>query len=322
MPGPPAGEASDMKTLGLIAAAIVVLFVLLSVYVVQEPEQVVITQFGKPVGRPITTPGLKFKTPLIQKVHRFEKRFLEWDGDPNQLPTRDKRFIWVNTYARWRITDPLLFFQRLHNERGAHTRLDDILDGETRNAIAKYDLVQLVRTSNRAAERTEGQASDESELTLIDKGRTDIRLEVLANARARTVDLGLEILDIEFKRINYVEEVQRKVYERMIAERERVAERFRSEGQGEAARIRGEKDRELLRIGSEAYKRAQEIKGAADARATAVYAGAYNRSADTRSFYEFLKTMQAYATTMDSTSSLVLSTDSDFYRFLKSGNAK
>lgn len=311
-----------MKTLGLIAAAAVVLYLLLSVYVVQEPEQVVITQFGKPVGRPITTPGLKFKTPLIQKVHRFEKRFLEWDGDPNQLPTRDKRFIWVNTYARWRITDPLLFFQRLHNERGAHTRLDDILDGETRNAIAKYDLVQLVRTSNRAAERTEGQVSDESELTLIDKGRTDIRLEVLANARARTVDLGLEILDIEFKRINYVEEVQRKVYERMIAERERVAERFRSEGQGEAARIRGEKDRELLRIGSEAYKRAQEIKGAADARATAVYAGAYNRSADTRSFYEFLKTMQAYATTMDSTSSLVLSTDSDFYRFLKSGNAK
>ncbi|MBK8167165.1 MAG: protease modulator HflC [bacterium] len=311
-----------MKTLGLIAAAVVVLYVLLSVYIVKEPEQVVITQFGKPVSLPISTPGLKFKTPLIQKVHRFEKRFLEWDGDPNQLPTRDKRFIWVNTYARWRITDPLLFFQRLHNERGAHTRLDDILDGETRNAIAKYDLVQLVRTSNRAAERTEGQVSDESELTLIKEGRNDIRLEVLANARARTADLGLEILDIEFKRINYVEEVQRKVYERMIAERERVAERFRSEGQGEAARIRGEKDRELLRISSEAYKRAQEIKGAADARATAVYASAYNRSADTRSFYEFVKTMQAYTTTMDSTTSLVLSTDSDFYRFLKAGGGK
>jgi modulator of FtsH protease HflC len=311
-----------MKTLGLIAAAVAVLYVLLSVYIVKEPEQVVITQFGKPVSLPISTPGLKFKTPLIQKVHRFEKRFLEWDGDPNQLPTRDKRFIWVNTYARWRITDPLLFFQRLHNERGAHTRLDDILDGETRNAIAKYDLVQLVRTSNRAAERTEGQVSDESELTLIEEGRNDIRLEILANARARTVDLGLEILDIEFKRINYVEEVQRKVYERMIAERERVAERFRSEGQGEAARIRGEKDRELLRISSEAYKRAQEIKGAADARATAVYASAYDRSADTRSFYEFVKTMQAYTTTMDSTSSLVLSTDTDFYRFLKSGSGK
>lgn len=311
-----------MKMLGLIAAVAVVLYMLLSMYVVQEPEQVIITQFGKPVGMPITTPGLKFKTPLIQKVHRFEKRFLEWDGDPNQLPTRDKRFIWVNTYARWRITDPLLFFQRLHNERGAHTRLDDILDGETRNAIAKYDLVQLVRTSNRAAERTEGQVSDESALTQIEQGRNDIRLEILANARARTADLGLEILDIEFKRINYVDEVQRKVYERMIAERERVAERFRSEGQGEAARIRGEKDRELLRISSEAYKQAQEIKGGADARATAVYAAAYNRSADTRSFYEFLKTMQAYSTTMDSTSALVLSTDSDFYRFLKSGSGK
>jgi membrane protease subunit HflC len=311
-----------MKTLGMIVAAVIVLYALLSVYIVKEPEQVVITQFGKPVGRPISTPGLKFKTPVIQKVHRFEKRFLEWDGDPNQLPTRDKRFIWVNTYARWRITDPLLFFQRLQNERGAHTRLDDILDGETRNAIAKYDLVQLVRTSNRAAERTEGQASDESELTLIKEGRNDIRLEILANARARTVDLGLEILDIEFKRINYVEEVQRKVYERMIAERERVAERFRSEGQGEAARIRGEKDRELLRIGSEAYRRAQEIKGAADARATTIYASAYDRSADTRSFYEFVKTMQAYTTTMDSTSMLVLSTDTDFYRFLKSGSGK
>jgi len=311
-----------MKKLPFILAGLAFLVLLMSAYVVQEPEQVIITQFGKPVSRPISTPGLKFKTPLIQKVHRFEKRFLEWDGDPNQLPTRDKRFIWVNTYARWRITDPLLFFQRLHNERGAQTRLDDILDGETRNAIAKYDLVQLVRTSNRAAERTEGQISDESALTQIEQGRNDIRLEILANARARTVDLGLEILDIEFKRINYVDEVQRKVYERMIAERERIADRFRSEGQGEAFRIRGEKDRELLRISSEAYRRAQEIKGAADARATAIYAGAYNRSADTRSFYEFLKTMQAYATTMDSTSSLVLSTDGDFYRYLKSASGK
>jgi membrane protease subunit HflC len=289
---------------------------------VQEPEQVVVTQFGKPVGRPITTPGLKFRTPLIQTVHRFEKRFMEWDGDPNQLPTRDKRFIWVDTYARWRITDPLLFYQRLHNERGAHTRLDDILDGETRNAIAKYDLVQLVRTSNRAAERTEGLLGDESELVQIDKGRNDIRLEILANARLRAADLGLEILDIEFKRINYVDEVQRKVYERMIAERQRIADRFRSEGQGEASRIQGEKDRELARIRSEAYRRAQEIKGAADGRATAIYASAYNRSADSRNFYEFLRTMQAYVTTMDSTSTMVMSTDGDFYRFLKSSSGK
>lgn len=311
-----------MKKLPFILAGLVLLFVLLSAYVVQEPEQVILTQFGKPVGPPISSPGLKFKTPLIQKVHRFDKRYLEWDGDPNQLPTRDKRFIWVNTYARWRITDPLLFFQRLHNERGAQTRLDDILDGETRNAIAKYDLVQLVRTTNRAAVRTEGELSDESTLTEIGAGRNDIRLEILANARARTQDLGLEILDIEFKRINYVEDVQKKVYERMIAERQRVADRFRSEGQGEAFRIRGEKDRELLRISSEAYRQAQEIKGAADARATAIYAGAYNRSADSRTFYEFLKTMQAYTTTLDSTSTLVLSTDADFYRYLKSGSGK
>jgi membrane protease subunit HflC len=311
-----------MKKLIIVGAALAVLLVLMSAYVVQEPEQVVVTQFGKPVGRPITTPGLKFRTPLIQTVHRFEKRFMEWDGDPNQLPTRDKRFIWVDTYARWRITDPLLFYQRLHNERGAHTRLDDILDGETRNAIAKYDLVQLVRTSNRAAERTEGLLGDESELVQIDKGRNDIRLEILANARLRAADLGLEILDIEFKRINYVDEVQRKVYERMIAERQRIADRFRSEGQGEASRIQGEKDRELARIRSEAYRRAQEIKGAADGRATAIYASAYNRSADSRNFYEFLRTMQAYVTTMDSTSTMVMSTDGDFYRFLKSSSGK
>lgn len=311
-----------MKKLFILLGAAAVLLFLMSAYVVQEPEQVIVTQFGKPVGRPITTPGLKFRAPLIQRVQRFEKRFLEWDGDPNQLPTRDKRFIWVDTYARWRITDPLLFYQRLHNERGAHTRLDDILDGETRNAIAKYDLVQVVRTTNRAAERTETQIDDEALLAPIDKGREDIRQEILANARLRTADLGLEILDIEFKRVNYVDDVQRKVYERMIAERQRIADRFRSEGQGEASRILGEKDRELARITSEAYRKAQEIKGAADARATAIYAGAYNKSADTRSFYEFLKTMQAYTTTMDSTSTMVMSTDGDFYRFLKSGSGK
>lgn len=311
-----------MKKIIIAAGVLVVLLVLMSAYIVQEPEQVIVTQFGKPVGRPISTPGLKFRTPLIQTVHRFEKRFMEWDGDPNQLPTRDKRFIWVDTYARWRITDPLLFYQRLHNERGAHTRLDDILDGETRNAIAKYDLVQLVRTSNRAAERTEGALGDETELVQIDKGRNDIRLEILANARLRAADLGLEILDIEFKRINYVDEVQRKVYERMIAERQRIADRFRSEGQGEASRIKGEKDRELARIRSEAYRKAQEIKGAADGRATAIYASAYNRSADSKTFYEFLRTMQAYVTTMDSTSTMVMSTDGDFYRFLKSSSGK
>jgi membrane protease subunit HflC len=307
----------------LIPLIILVALVLFnSVYVVQEPHQAIITQFGKPIGDPVLTPGLNFKIPFIQKVHRFEKRFLEWDGDPNQLPTRDKRFIWVNNYARWRITDPLLYFQRLKNERGAMTRLDDILDGETRNAIAKYDLVEVVRSTNREPMATEVDSDDEVTMEDIEFGRNVIRLEILANAQKRTADLGIEILDVEFKRINYVAEVQRKVYERMISERQRIAERFTSEGQGEAFRIRGEKDRELLRIRSEAYRTAQEIKGNADAEATNIYAKAYNRSADTRSFYEFLQTMEAYKTTLDKESSLVLSTDSDFYRFLKTGDSQ
>lgn len=306
-----------MNRLIIIPVAILVLILLNGMYVVQEPHQVIITQFGKPVGDPVNTPGLKFKLPLVQKVHRFEKRFLEWDGDPNQLPTRDKRFIWVDTYARWRITDPLLYFQRLKNEAGAQTRLDDIIDGEVRNAIAKYDVVEVVRSSNREAQQSEELIDDNSTLELIRSGRNVIREEVLAAARSRTSDLGIEILDVEFKRINYVAEVQRKVYERMVAERERIADRFRSEGQGEAFRIRGEKDRDLLRIRSEAYRTAQEIKGKADAEATRIYAGAYDRSADTRSFYEFIKTMETYRTVLDGQSTLVLSTDADIYRYLK-----
>lgn len=311
-----------MKKLIIIPVVILVLVLLNGMYVVKEPEQVIITQFGKPVGNPVSTPGLSFKIPLIQKVHRFDKRFLEWDGDPNELTTRDKRFIYVNIYARWRITDPLLFFQRLKNERGAQTRLDDILDGETRNAIASYDLEQVVRTSNRVPVPTEGMPEDEKTLSRIGKGRADIRDEILAKSQARTSDLGIEILDVEFKRINYTDKVERKVFERMISERQRIAERFRSEGQGEAYRIRGTKDRELLRITSEAYRKAQEIKGNADAEATRIYAAAYDRSADTRSFYEFIKTMESYKTTLDKESSLILSTDGDFYRFLKGSSGE
>ncbi|MFO7608876.1 MAG: protease modulator HflC [Candidatus Krumholzibacteriia bacterium] len=306
-----------MNKLIVIPVVIVVLILLNGMYVLQEPHQAIVTQFGKPVGDPVVAPGLKFKLPLVQKVHRFEKRYLEWDGDPNQLPTRDKRFIWVDTYARWRITDPLLYFQRLKNELGAQTRLDDIIDGEVRNAIAKYDVVEVVRSTNREAQQSEELLDDNTTLDPIRSGRNVIREEILAAARTRTADLGIEILDVEFKRINYVAEVQRKVYERMVAERERIADRFRSEGQGEAFRIRGEKDRDLLRISSEAYRSAQEIKGKADAEATRIYAGAYDRSADTRSFYEFIKTMETYRTVMDDQSTLVLSTDADIYRYLK-----
>ena len=287
-------------------------------YVVSEPEQVIITQFGRPVSRPVAEPGFHLKLPFIQEVHYFDKRFLEWDGEANQLPTRDKRFIWVDTYARWRISDPLKFFQRLKDERGAQTRLDDILDGETRNAIANHDLVEVVRTSNRTPEHDESE-TEEEQVTLdpIEVGREKIRQEILAKAQGRTGDLGIEILDVQLKRINYVAEVQQKVFDRMIAERERIAARFRSQGEGEALRIQGEKERELKRISSEAYRTAEEIHGKADAEATGIYAAAFNRSADTRNFYSFLKTMATYESTIDSDTILLFSSNGDFYRYLE-----
>ena len=304
--------------IGIIVAALLILLTLKgTLYIVQEPQQVIITQFGKPVGDPVSTPGLHVKIPYIQKVHRFDKRFLEWDGDPNELPTKDKRFIWVDMYARWRISEPLLFFQRLRDERVAQTRRDDILDGEARNAIANHALVEVVRTTNRTPERSELEESDEVTLAYISSGRDKIRLEILAKSQQRTSDLGIEILDIQFKRINYVQEVQKKVYERMIAERRRIADRFRSEGQGEASRIRGEKERDLKEIQSEAYRLAREIMGTSDARAILIYAAAYDISADSRQFYEFLKTMEIYETTFDAETSLILTTDGQFYQFLK-----
>lgn len=310
-------NARMTRTIATISIIVVVVILLSSLYVVIENEQVIITQFGKPIGDPITAPGLKIKAPLIQRAHRFEKRFLEWDGDPNQLPTKDKRFIWVDMYARWHITDPLLFYQRLRDERGAQTRLDDILDGETRNAIANHNLLEVIRNTNRSPEQSELEVRDETGLDSISVGRDRIRMEILSKAKPRTQDLGIEILDVQFKRINYVEEVRQKVYERMIAERTRIADRFRSEGEGEASRIRGEKERELKRIQSGAYRQAREIIGNADGEATRIYAAAYDRSEDTRRFYEFLKTMEIYKTTLDSETLLILSTDGEFYKFIE-----
>ena len=307
-----------MKPKHLIQIAVLVGALILvggSLFTVSEVEQVIITQFGEPVGDPITTPGLHFKVPFIQTANFFDKRFLEWDGDPNQIPTRDRRFIWVDTYARWRITDPLLFFQRLQNERGAQTRLDDILDGETRNAIARHDLIEVVRTSNRdPAEVSIGDDAEATILEPIEMGRQDIVDEILQAAAARTADLGIELLDLRLKRINYVEEVQRDVFLRMIAERQRIAEEFRSEGQGESARIGGERERDLAQIQSEAYRTAQELRGEADAEATAIYAEAYNRDAD---FYAFTKSLQTYELTMDPSTFFILGTDSELLRFLE-----
>jgi len=309
-----------MKHAMLMGLGVLLLLLVLAIsgaaYVVDETEQVVITRFGQPVGDPITEPGLHFKLPMIHTAVFFEKRFLEWDGASNQLPTRDKRFVHVDSYARWRITDPLLFLQRLTNELGAQSRLDDILDGETRNTIANHNLIEVVRTSNRefVAADSLGLDDEEQQQLQIEDGRDALAAEVLAAAQGRTSDLGIEILDFRFKRINYVEEVRREVYSRMISERQRIAEQFRSEGAGEAARIRGEKERELRVIASEAYRDSEEIKGVADATAADTYAAAYGRDAD---FYRFVKTLEAYRETLREGTTLLLGTDGEFLRYLK-----
>ncbi len=304
------------KLIALVVLAGLALIVLFDgFFIVNETQQVIITQFGDPVRDPIVTPGVHLKMPVIQKANYFDKRFLEWDGDPNQVPTKDKRFIWVNTYARWRIDDPLKFFQRLQDELAAQSRLDDILDGETRSAVARHDLVEVVRSSNREAEAILIDSDEETAiLEMIEKGRESITREILRNAQERATDLGIELIDLRLKRINYVDEVRKDVFDRMIAERQRIAQKYRSEGQGEAARIRGEKEKELAQIQSEAYRTAEQIRGEADGKATRIYAEAYNRDVD---FFTFMKSMETYERTLDRGSTLILTTDSDLLRYLK-----
>jgi len=304
---------TQMTMLGVALTVLIVMAA--ATYRVGEAQQVIITQFGDPVGDPITDPGLHLKVPFVQQANYFDKRFLEWDGSPNQVPTKDKRFIWVDTYARWRIVDPLRFFQRLRDERGAQSRLDDILDGETRNAVARYDLIELVRNTNRNPADIPIEAQEEEViLNRIEKGRDRVSREILERASSRTADLGIELLDLRIKRINYVDEVQRDVFARMIAERQRIAELYRSEGQGEAARIQGERERDLQRIQSEAFKTAEELKGKADAAATDIYANAYGRDAD---FYAFTRSLETYENVIDPATMLILGTDSEFLRYLE-----
>ena len=311
---------SRRSSVGIGILVILGLIVLLSSsFVVNETEQAIITQFGKPVGDPIVRPGLHFKIPIIQMVYFFDKRFLEWDGAPNQIPTKDKRFIWVDTYARWRIHDPLLYFQRVRDERGAHTRLDDILDGQTRNVIANNNLVEVIRSTNRTFEASTdiGDVQDSEANVRIELGRDKMTRLIIETASPRLKTLGIELLDLRLKRINYVEEVQQKIYERMITERKRIADQFRSEGQGEAAKILGDKERDLKKIQSESYRTAQEIKGKADAEATTIYAAAYNQSPESRAFYRFVKTMDSYKNTLSEKDWLVLSTKGDFFKYLE-----
>jgi membrane protease subunit HflC len=306
-----------VKTALLVGGAILAAILLFSsVYAISETEQAIVTQFGKPVGGVVTTPGLHLKIPLVQDVHRFEKRWLEYDGSPTEIPTRDKKYIWADTYARWRIVDTLRFFQAVHDERGGQSRLDDIVDGETRNAVASFDLIEIVRSSNRpfaTIEELEGIGAGEANVE-ITAGRDKISQQILERAAKITPEFGVELVDVRFKRINYTESVQQSVYQRMIAERKRIAERSRSEGQGRAAEIRGQKERDVLAASSVGYRSAQELKGKADARATSIYARAYGRDP---SFYEFMKSMETLRSSLDDGATVVLTTDSDLFKYLK-----
>lgn len=300
------------------------IFVAISaIYTVSEVEQVIITQFGKPVGDPVTTAGLKVKIPFIQNVNTIDKRVLEWDGNPSDMPTKDKLYISVDLFARWRITDPLQYFLRLRDERSAQSRLDDILGSETRNAVAKHELIEIIRTTKdrvplRDTLLTEAEREQHiGSLVPIQKGRKLVEQEIFSAAAEKVRVFGIELLDIRFKRINYNESVRPKIYDRMISERRQIAERFLSEGNGEAARIRGNRVRDLNKIQSEAYRQVEEIRGVADAKATEIYAGAYNQSPESVSFYEFTRTMQAYKTIIAANTTLVLSTNSDLFKFLK-----
>lgn len=310
----------SIKIIGGVVAVIAIWLVASSMYIVDETEQVVITEFGKPTGEPVTEPGLHFKKPFIQTTHFFDNRFLEWNGARNQVPTKDKRFIWVDTYARWKIVDPLKFYQRVKNEAGGQSRLDDVIDGATRDAVANHELIQLVRATTEDRELLvdpELSDAEQAGIETVDVARTQIMENMLTEIDRRTEDLGVEVIDVRFKRINYNEDVRQSVYQRMIAERKRIAARYRSEGEGEAANIRGQKEKELKQINSEAFRKAEEIKGSADAEATAIYAGAYQQSPE---FYDFLRTMESYPKAFDEESTLLLSTDSDFFRYFKRAN--
>ena len=318
-----------IRLAGTLAAMAVGTYLLMSsAYTVSEVEQAIITQFGRPVGDPVTSAGLKFKVPFIQEVNLIDKRVLEWDGNPSDMPTKDKLYVSVDLFARWRIVDTLQYFLRLHDERSAQSRLDDVLGSETRNAVAKHELIEIVRTTKdrvplRDALVTDaGQPLNVGSLVPIQKGRKQVEQEIFAEAAQKVRVFGIELLDIRFKRINYNESVRPKIYDRMVSERRQIAERFLSEGNGEAARIRGNRLRDMNKIQSEAYRQVEEIRGVADAKATEIYAKAYNQSPAAVTFYEFTRTMQAYKALIADNTTLVLSTDSDLFKFLKGINPK
>ena len=313
---------------GIGLLAVIVWIFNSALYTVGEVEQVVVTQFGKPVGEPIETAGLQYKIPFIQQVNPIEKRVLEWDGNPSDMPTKDKLYISVDLFARWRIIDPLQYFLRMRDERSAQSRLDDILGSETRNAIAKHELIEIIRTTkDRVPQRDELLSDAEKILNMgtlvpISKGRKVVENEIFHSAAEKVSVFGIELLDIRFKRINYNASVRPKIYDRMVSERRQIAERFLSEGHGEAARIRGNRERDLNKIQSEAYQQVEEIRGEADAIAAQIYSAAYNQSAEAVKFYEFTRTMSAFPVIVNDGTTLILSTESDMFKYLKTSSSE
>ncbi len=305
----------------IIFFAIVAMIILNAFYVVDEKEQVIITQFGDPIGEAITAAGLHIKVPFIHKVHYFEKRVLEWDGDPKQIPTSDKRYIWLDTFSRWQIVDPLKFYETTRYENSAHSRLDDIISGTTRDVVSSHNLIEIVRDSNREMEFTqeysENTFSDEKLKNDIEIGREEIATAIFNLAKPKIAEYGIELIDVQIKRLNYNKEVQSKVFDRMISERNKIAAKYRSEGEGKTSEILGKMQKELDQIQSDAYKIAEEVKGEADAKAIKIYADAYNLDAE---FYEFMKTLETYEQTINKKSTLIMTTDSDYYKFIKQSN--
>jgi membrane protease subunit HflC len=305
------------RTIGIILVVLAGIVLLQSIYVVEETEQTLKLQFGKAVGKTITEPGLNFKLPFIQTVKYFPKNLLEWDGEKGQVPTKDKTYIWVDVFARWRISDALRFYQNLNNETNAQSKLDDIIDPAVRNLVTSHMLIEAVRNTNRSMDLSESGVDERTDVITkeLELGRSAMCDAILRQAQPKLADFGVELVDVRFKRINYVDEVLKNVYERMIAERRQIAEKYRSEGRGESQRIEGEREKELKKIRSEAYRKAQEIKGEADAGAAAIYARAYGKEPE---FYSFVKTLDIYRQSIDTSSTAVFSTESDFLKYLKS----
>lgn len=313
----------------LLCSFIAVVLVISACFTVNQTEQVIITQFGKPVGEPITEPGLHFKLPVIQTINRLDKRFMEWDGPPVGIPTKDKTYIYVDTFGRWRISDPLQYFLRIRDERSAQSRLEDILGSETRNAIARHELIEIIRSDSKrkplideTLRSTDGADSSIGTLRPISFGRRAIESEIKEEAADKLKQFGIELLDVRMQRVNYNPEVLDRIYQRMISERYQIAQRFRSEGEGEAAKIAGRKERDLNEIQSGAYRQVQQIRGEADAKATEIYARAYTQNPQAAEFYQFLKSMEMYKKVLAKDSTLILSTDSDLLSLLKRVSAK